>query len=98
MTHTIVSPVMSTGKKSFKIRTNKIKSTCKKLQHQLNNKVEIALLVCDPNHSIHHSTNKECEIVWKEIERISNTIHDMNKAMYYLDDDWESFIELECKV
>ena len=98
MTYAIVSPIMMVSKKPIKIRSNKIKSTSKKLQYDLNNKVELALIVCNPEHSIHHASNNECAIIWKEIEHLSNSIYDMNKVVRYLENDWESFIELDCKL
>lgn len=98
MTYAVVSPAMMVGKKTVHQRSKQFcKKSCKKLHHELNNKMELALIVCVSSRSIHHTSNKECAVVWEEIEQLSNRIHDMHIIVNNSEDDWESFIELECK-
>lgn len=79
-------------------RKETLLSRRKALENQLEQKISVALKKCNPNHSIHHSLNNECAVIWDQIEELSNSVHRVKNEIDCFEDDDDCWDSIECKM
>lgn len=85
-----------TSRSDVSIKKQHVIKNKKFLQEKLENKIGVALKVCNPKQTNMYKNNT-CNVLWDEIEEISTELHNINNELIQYDRDYECWDPLECR-